>query len=60
MSRLLTFAVYAPSVLELLICCYAVILTQQFYSVWLLLIAFIAVKFTLKKHYLREQHEKLD
>lgn len=60
MSRLLVFAVYAPSVLELFICIYAVILTRQFYPVWLFLVAFIALKFQLKRNYLREEHEKAD
>lgn len=60
MSRLLLFAVYAPSVLELIICVYAAILTRQFYFVWTFLLLFIAVKFTLKRHYLRIEHEKVD
>lgn len=60
MSRLLTFAVYAPSVLEFFICLYAAFLTRQFYSLWVFLLLFIAAKLYLKRHYLREEHEKID
>lgn len=60
MSRLINIIIFAPTIFEILIVCYAAAATKQFYFVWCVLIFYIFAKFIFKYNYVRPEHEKCE